>query len=160
MMCEHHHKLGTFYRNPVSNNRINRVNFFLQPTNLALLAIAVVSGLLLLQPLLFKSNAKHVNTSEATQLINKKAQIIDVRTSEEFARGHIRQSKLSPLSNLNEQLPLAKLKQDKPVLIVCESGMRARRAASLLAKQGYTDVAVLDGGIRSWQEAQLPIAKG
>ena len=135
------------------------MNFFLQPTNLALLAIAVVSGLMLLQPLLLKGNAKHVNTTEATQLINKKAQVIDVRTPEEYARGHIRQSKLIPLSNLTEQLPLAKLNQDKPVLIVCESGMRARRAAALLAKEGYTDVSVLDGGIRSWQEAQLPIAK-
>ena len=123
------------------------------------MAIGVVSGLKLLQPLLLKGNAKHVNTTEATQLINKKAQVIDVRTPEEYARGHIRQSKLIPLSNLTEQLPLAKLKQDKPVLIVCESGMRARRAAALLAKEGYTDVSVLDGGIRSWQEAQLPIAK-
>ena len=86
--------------------------------------------------------------------------LIDVRTPEEFARGHIRQSKLIPLSNFGEQLPLAKLKQDKPVLIVCESGMRARRAAAMLDKQGYTDVAVLDGGVRSWQEAQLPLVKG
>ena len=136
------------------------VNFFLQPTNLALLGIALVSGLLLLQPVLFKGKAKRVNASQATQLINKKAQVIDVRTPEEFARGHIRQSKLIPLSNFGEQLPLAKLKQDKPVLIVCESGMRARRAAAMLDKQGYTDVAVLDGGVRSWQEAQLPLVKG
>ena len=135
------------------------VNFFLQPTNLALLGIALVSGLLLLQPALFKGKAKRVNASQATQLINKKAQVIDVRTTEEFARGHIRQSKLIPLSNFAEQLPLAKLKQDKPVLVICESGMRARRAAAILEKQGYTDVAVLDGGMRAWQEAQLPIAK-
>lgn len=136
------------------------MNFLLQPTNLALLAIAVVSGLMLLQPLLFKGSAKHVNASEATQMINKKAQIIDVRTAEEFARGHVRQAKLIPLSNFAEQLPLAKLKQDKPVLIICESGMRARRAAAVLAQQGYTDVAVLDGGMRTWQEAQLPLVKG
>lgn len=136
------------------------MNFLLQPTNLALLAIAVVSGLMLLQPLLFKGAAKHVNASEATQLINKKAQVIDVRTPEEFARGHIRQSKLIPLSNFAEQLPQAKLKQDKSVLIICESGMRARRAAAMLEKQGYTDIAVLDGGIRTWQEAQLPLVKG
>ena len=135
------------------------VNFFLQPTNLALLGIALVSGLLLLQPVLFKGKAKRVNASQATQLINKKAQVIDVRTTEEFTRGHIRQSKLIPLSNFAEQLPLAKLKQDKPVLVICESGMRARRAAAILEKQGYTDVAVLDGGMRAWQEAQLPIAK-
>ena len=136
------------------------MDFILQPTNLALLAIAIISGLMLLQPALLKGKAKHVNTTAATQLINKKAQVIDVRTPEEFARGHIRQSKSIPLSNFSEQLPLAKLKQDKPVLIVCESGMRARRAANMLDKQGYTDVAVLDGGVRSWQEAQLPLVKG
>ena len=88
------------------------MDFILQPTNLALLAIAIISGLMLLQPALLKGKAKHVNTTEATQLINKKAQVIDVRTPEEFARGHIRQSKLIPLSNFGEQLPLAKLKQD------------------------------------------------
>ena len=136
------------------------MDFILQPTNLALLAIAIISGLMLLQPALLNGKAKHVNTTEATQLINKKAQVIDVRTPEEFARGHIRQSKSIPLSNFGEQLPLAKLKQDKPVLIVCESGIRARRAAAMLDKQGYADVAVLDGGVRSWQEAQLPLVKG
>jgi len=136
------------------------VNFLLQPTNLALLAIAIISGIMLLQPLVMKGNAKHVSATEATQMINKKAQIIDVRTAEEFAGGHIRQSKSLPVQSLAELLPAAKLKQDKPVLIVCASGMRARRAAAVLSKEGFTDVAILDGGLKTWSDAHLPLVKG
>ncbi len=136
------------------------MNFFLQPINLALLAIAVISGLLLLQPLLMKSSGKHVNATEATQLINHKAQVIDVRSAAEFASGHIQHSKLMPVQELATMLPTAKLKHDKPVLIICASGMRARRAASILEKEGFTDIAILDGGLKTWQEAQLPLIKG
>lgn len=137
------------------------MNFFLEPTNFALLAIAIISGLMLLQPLVMKGNAKHVSATEATQMINhQKAQIIDVRTEQEFAQGHIRQSKSLPLQSLPSLLTNAKLKQDKPVLIVCASGMRARRAAAVLTKEGFTDIAILDGGLKTWLDAQLPLVKG
>ncbi len=137
------------------------MNFFLEPTNFALLAIAIISGLMLLQPLVIKGSAKHVSATEATQMINhQKAQIIDVRTEQEFAQGHIRQSKSLPLQSLPSLLTNAKLKQDKPVLIVCASGMRARRAAAVLTKEGFTDVAILDGGLKTWLDAQLPLVKG
>ncbi len=136
------------------------MNFFLQPTNLALLAIAVISGIILLQPLLFKGNAKHVGVTQATQMINQKAQIVDVRTTDEFTKGHIRQSKSLPVQSLAQLLPTAKLKKDKPVLIVCASGMRARRAAAVLTKEGFTDIAILDGGLKTWLDAQLPLVKG
>ena len=137
------------------------MNFFLEPTNFALLAIAIISGLMLLQPLVMKGNTKHVSATEATQMINhQKAQIIDVRTEQEFAQGHIRQSKSLPLQSLPSLLTNAKLKQDKPVLIVCASGMRARRAAAVLTKEGFTDIAILDGGLKTWLDAQLPLVKG
>jgi rhodanese-related sulfurtransferase len=149
-----------FYRKQHPYLRKFTVNFFLQPTNLALLAIAVISGIMLLQPLLMQGNAKHVSATEATQMINQKAQILDVRTTEEFASGHIRQSKSLPVQSLAQLLPAAKLKQDKPVLIVCASGMRARRAAAVLTKEGFTDIAILDGGLKTWLDAQLPLVKG
>ena len=136
------------------------MNFFLQPTNLALLAIAVISGIILLQPLLFKGNAKHVGATQATQMINQNTQIVDVRTTDEFTKGHIRQSKSLPVQSLAQLLPTAKLKKDKPVLIVCASGMRARRAAAVLTKEGFTDIAILDGGLKTWLDAQLPLVKG
>ena len=135
------------------------MDFFLQPMNLALAAIAAISGGALLWPALTGSRASRINVTEATMLINKRAQIIDVRPVEAYAAGHIQNAKSLPLSNLTEQLPLLKLKKDKPVLVVCERGVSAVKAAVLLTKAEYTDVHVIEGGLNAWRNAQLPIVK-
>ena len=36
----------------------------------------------------------------------------------------------------------------------------ARRAAAVLTKEGFTDIAILDGGLKTWLDAQLPLVKG
>ena len=135
------------------------MDFFLQPMNLALAAIAAISGGALLWPALTGSRASRINVTEATMLINKRAQIIDVRPVEAYAAGHIQNAKSLPLSNLTEQLPLLKLKKDKPVLVVCERGVSAVKAAVLLTQAEYTDVHVIEGGLNAWKNAQLPIVK-
>ena len=135
------------------------MDFFLQPMNLALAAIAAISGGALLWPALTGSRASRINVTEATMLINKRAQIIDVRPVEAYAAGHIQNAKSLPLSNLTEQLPLLKLKKDKPVLVVCERGVSAVKAAVLLTQAEYTDVHVIEGGLNAWRNAQLPIVK-
>jgi len=127
--------------------------------NLALAAIAAISGGALLWPALTGSRASRINVTEATMLINKRAQIIDVRSAEAYAAGHIQNAKSLPLSNLNEQLPLLKLKKDKPVLVVCDRGVTAVKAAVLLSKAEYIDVHVIEGGLNAWKDAQLPIVK-
>ena len=135
------------------------MDFFLQPMNLALAAIAAISGGALLWPALTGSRASRINVTEATMLINKRAQIIDVRSAEAYAAGHIQNAKSLPLSNLNGQLPLLKLKKDKPVLVVCDRGVTAVKAAVLLSKAEYIDVHVIEGGLNAWKDAQLPIVK-
>lgn len=135
------------------------MDFFLQPMNLALAAIAAISGGALLWPALTGSRASRITVTEATMLINKRAQIIDVRPVEAYAAGHIQNAKSLPLSNLNEQLPLLKLKKDKPVLVVCDRGVSAVKAAVLLTKAEYADVHVIEGGLNAWKDAQLPIVK-
>jgi rhodanese-related sulfurtransferase len=127
--------------------------------NLALAAITAISGGALLWPALTGSRASRINVTEATMLINKRAQIIDVRSAEAYAAGHIQNAKSLPLSNLNEQLPLLKLKKDKPVLVVCDRGVTAVKAAVLLSKAEYIDVHVIEGGLNAWKDAQLPIVK-
>ncbi|AXF85188.1 Inner membrane protein YgaP [Ephemeroptericola cinctiostellae] len=135
------------------------MDFFLQPMNLALAAIAAISGGALLWPALTGSRASRITVTEATMLINKRAQIIDVRSAEAYAAGHIQNAKSLPLSNLNEQLPLLKLKKDKSVLVVCDRGVSAVKAAVLLTKAEYADVHVIEGGLNAWKDAQLPIVK-
>ena len=135
------------------------MDFFLQPMNLALAAITAISGGALLWPALTGSRASRINVTEATMLINKRAQIIDVRSAEAYAAGQIQNANSLPLSNLNEQLPLLKLKKDKPVLVVCDRGVTAVKAAVLLSKAEYIDVHVIEGGLNAWKDAQLPIVK-
>ena len=46
-----------------------------------------------------------------------------------------------------------------PLVLVCQSGARASRAAGMLRKAGYANVQVLAGGMKAWREANLPIEK-
>jgi len=80
---------------------------------------------------------------------DKTAVLVDVRTPEEYASGHIAGSVLIPDYELAEKA--AKLLPDKtkPVIVYCRSGNRSRGSAQTLLKLGYTDVYDL-GGIGRW----------
>lgn len=82
------------------------------------------------------------------ELMKKGAQIIDVRTRDEFQGGHIRGSVNIPLQNLNSNL--SKIKKDKPVITCCASGMRSASAKSILKSNGFTEV--YNGG--GWMSLQ------
>jgi len=79
-----------------------------------------------------------VNFSE---LVAAGAQIIDVRSEQEFRSGHIRGSINIPLNVLPGKL--AKLKKDRPVITCCASGMRSASARSILKSSGFD---VYNGG--------------
>lgn len=87
------------------------------------------------------------------ELMSKGAQIIDVRTPSEFSSGHIKGSLNIPLSNISENL--TKIKQDKPIITCCASGMRSASARSILTSKGYRDV--YNGG--GWMSLQQKIQK-
>lgn len=72
------------------------------------------------------------------ELINKGAQIVDVRTRGEFSSGHIKGSINIPLNELS--VHAKKLKQNKPIIVCCASGMRSASAKSTLSSMGFTDV--------------------
>lgn len=86
-------------------------------------------------------------------------QIVDVRTPEEYASGHI-----AGALNLNVQdstfksQALAKLDKARPCAVYCRSGKRSALAASILAAEGMK-VTNLLGGIIAWAEAGKPTTK-
>ena len=82
--------------------------------------------------------------ADLVSIIANGAVIIDVRTTGEYAGGHLKNSVNIPLANLGSQM--AKLKKDKPVIICCASGMRSSSAKSMLQSNGFTEV--YNGG--SW----------
>lgn len=72
------------------------------------------------------------------ELLNKGAQIIDVRTRGEYASGHIKGSINIPLNEISSQAK--KLKKDAPIITCCASGMRSASAKSTLTSMGFTEV--------------------
>ncbi|MCB9045534.1 MAG: rhodanese-like domain-containing protein [Chitinophagales bacterium] len=72
------------------------------------------------------------------ELTKNGAQIIDVRTRQEYAGGHIKGSVNIPLNEL--QANLKKIKKDKAVITCCASGMRSSSARGILKSNGFTEV--------------------
>lgn len=81
-------------------------------------------------------------------------QLIDVRTPEEFAGGHIAGAVNIPLQELSQRL--GEISTEQPVVLYCRSGNRSAQAAQLLAKAGYPQIYDL-GGIIAWQQAGFSI---
>ena len=122
------------------------------------LVAALISGGLLLWPVLTQgARGAAVDTVEAVRLVNReKAVLIDVREAEEFAAGHVVGSRNIPLAALDGHKSLPSNKT-LPLVLVCQSGARSRRAAGILSKLGYANVQSLAGGLKAWREANLPV---
>jgi rhodanese-related sulfurtransferase len=99
----------------------------------------------------------HVEPQEAVRLINNDAVVIDIRSPEAFAKGHIVNARNIPFDELDaSQEKISKL-ASKPILAVCDAGMSTTRAVNSLRKTGLESVYGLKGGITAWKEASLPL---
>jgi rhodanese-related sulfurtransferase len=129
--------------------------------NWQLVAIALVSGGMLLWPLLRRgAGGPWVNTLEATQLINRSdALVVDLRSAEEYANGHILGARSVPLGDLERRAGELEKHKAKPVIVHCANGNRAGGGVALLRKLGFGSVSNLSGGYAAWQQAGLPVEK-
>jgi len=89
----------------------------------------------------------------ATLMKDSTLLILDVRTPNEHFSGHIKNSKLIPLQQLEERLSEIENYKGKPVLIYCRSGNRSTVAAEILHKNGFKKVYNLKKGIVGWEKA-------
>jgi len=87
------------------------------------------------------------------------ATILDVRTPEEFATGHIAKSNNIDWRGGHFEHQVMSLDKTKPFFVYCTSGGRSASAASKLRSMGFKEVYELDGGLNQWQAARLPITK-
>lgn len=133
--------------------------------NWHLILIAVVSGTMLMLPLLKGGMAAGdaslaLGASAVVQLLNRsKAQVIDLRKAEDFASGHIAKAKQMELQNLEEQLPSIIKKKNTPVVFICYRGAAAAKAAAKAKALGYEESKYLTGGMPAWVEAKMPVEK-
>ncbi|MEY3503139.1 MAG: hypothetical protein RL763_1207 [Pseudomonadota bacterium] len=128
--------------------------------NWMLVLVAVLSGVALLVPTLQSMSSPGLSPTQAVLLINReKAQIVDVRSSDEFATGHLIGAKNIALDALEAGLGKAFNDKKRPLILVCASGMRSQKAQKIATKLGFEQAHCLSGGLKIWQEANLPLEK-
>ena len=103
-----------------------------------------------------------ISPEEALVLIQKNQPsqnliIIDVRTAEEFAGGHLEKAINIDFYASTFREELSKLDRDKTYLIYCHSGARSSRALAIMEELNFREVYNISGGITAWQAAGLPM---
>lgn len=88
---------------------------------------------------------------------DKELVVLDVRSPQEYATGHIKGTRLLPLANLSQRIN--EVPQSATVVCVCRSGARSMVASELLVKAGYKNVINMSGGMMAWAMAKLPMVK-
>ncbi len=124
----------------------------LAPTTLAGAAgaddVAAPSGISLVTP----TDAAETIAAAPDDLV-----ILDVRTPEEFAEGHIDGAVMIDFYRPDFADELAKLDPDVPYVLYCRSGNRSGQTAALMNELGFRQVDDVDGGVLAWQDAGLPL---
>ncbi|WP_086981643.1 rhodanese-like domain-containing protein [Vibrio aphrogenes] len=135
------------------------IEFFQQNMILSLVWVAVLAALI---GTIFKSSTakyKTITAGQLTHLVNREdGVVIDIRTKDEFKRGHIAgavhilpsEIKSGALSNIEKY-------KATPIIVLCKTGQTSHESANLLAKAGFEKVNMLKNGMTAWNENNLPL---
>jgi rhodanese-related sulfurtransferase len=102
---------------------------------------------------------REVTSKEAAELIQAvQPFILDVRTPSEYGRGHLKNSVLIPVQQLQSRWQEIAAYKDKDVLVYCATGNRSTVAAKILIDNGFKRVLNMRQGIAGWQRENQPLA--
>lgn len=87
---------------------------------------------------------------------NASAAIIDVRTPDEFAGGHLKNAQNIDWNSNDFDAQIQKIDKSKPVFVYCLSGGRSSSAAAKMRADGFKEVYEMNGGLMKWRTAKLP----
>ena len=112
--------------------------------------------------LLIRSNAikggKKITPQDLINLTNQDAaQLIDLRSSNEFDDGHITGSINIPYTDLEDRIHEIKKQEDKSLVLICDTGSQSANAGEVLNKSGFEKTVILSGGIGAWRLDNLPL---
>jgi rhodanese-related sulfurtransferase len=102
----------------------------------------------------------NLGPAEAVSLMNKDAVIVDLRSADAFARGHIVNAKNIPFDEFTARQGDVLGSKSKPVIAVCDSGITSNKAITGLRKSGFEQAFGLEGGMTAWTQAGLPVVTG
>jgi len=108
----------------------------------------VAAGIAIVAAFVFFANRSGLSGTEARSLVTNGARLVDVRTAEEFASGHIEGAVNIPVQDLDRRMRELE-PASQPLVVYCRSGMRSRRASQMLRDQGFTSVHDL-GAMSRW----------
>ncbi|MBP2242746.1 rhodanese-related sulfurtransferase [Cytobacillus eiseniae] len=92
---------------------------------------------------------ENIDNERAKEMIdNEQAEVIDVRSIEEYEAGHIPDATVLPLDEMNERI--SELDKDKTYILVCKSGNRSGQAGEILAENGFNDIYNIETGMNEW----------
>lgn len=130
---------------------------FLQE-NMIWVALALISGGMLVWPMVAGGTVAHLSPAEATLLMNREdAVVLDVRETAEWATGHITGARHISLGQLDKRMSELDKFKERPIIVVCASGNRSSSACGQLKKNGFAKVFSLAGGVGGWRDASLPL---
>lgn len=105
------------------------------------------------------TNTKFIYTANEFDSIIKNSNnsvLIDVRTGDEFSKGHLENALNLDWKRSEFQKQLESIDKNQTILVYCLSGGRSSQAATAMREKGYTKVLELDGGIMAWRAKGLP----
>jgi thioredoxin len=101
---------------------------------------------------------KEVSSIEFEKLIkDSSGTLLDVRTLSEFKNGHIKDAGQLNYYAFGFRKKLLLLPKNQAIYLYCNTGYRSKRAAKILAKNGYKNVYNLEHGIMEWHMKNLPV---
>lgn len=103
-------------------------------------------------------SALKLDANEFAERIDKTpdAQVLDVRTPEEFSKGHLKNAINIDWNGNDFDKEIKKIDKNKPVFVYCLSGGRSGEAAAKMRADGYKQVYEMNGGMMKWRAAKLP----
>jgi rhodanese-related sulfurtransferase len=130
---------------------------------LSVVVIALFSGCISDTKPTVKGQFTDVSVQQGKGMIDRQEVfILDVRTKEEYAAGHIKGSTLLAVQDIPNQELVEKLKEipkDRKILVYCRTGHRSVKASGILAENGFAQVYNMQGGITEWMNAGYDVEK-
>ncbi|MEK4227991.1 rhodanese-like domain-containing protein [Solibacillus sp. FSL H8-0538] len=111
-----------------------------------IVSVVVLAFMLILGVRMMPSKGvKSISTPDLKKIVDAEDKVfVDVRTEAEYKKRHIPQFINIPFGSDFSQLP-----KDKPIIVICQSGIRSNQACKQLVKQGYTDITNVRRGMNA-----------
>ncbi len=129
---------------------------------LSRIKILLLALCLCLVPLFAMAKNISATSPEVAQMLKNPPSdliILDIRTPEEFATGHLEGAILVDFIAPDFEDKLAKLDMEAPYVLYCRTGARSSRAMVVMEKLGFTNVTHMVDGITGWVQHKLPVKK-